>query len=146
MSKLTRQQILQQIAAIPAMERGKLSAYTYKDRSPRAIPHQKLQAWEDGKNHTRFVAEDEVPAVQAALDGYAQYQELTREYADLVIAESRKKTSWAQKKPIPPQILLAQEEEIQRVIAHSYSKPQKETRSRSNSRCLVTLRKLQDRQ
>jgi hypothetical protein len=89
MSKLSRQQILQQIAAIPAMERGKLSAYTYKDRSPRAIPHQKLQAWEDGKNHTRFVPEDEVPAVQAALEGYAQYQELTREYADLVITKTR---------------------------------------------------------
>ena len=97
MSKLTRQQILQQIAGIPTMERGKLSAYTYKDRSPRAIPHQKLQAWEDGKNHTRFVPENEVPAVQAALDGYAQYQELTREYADLVIGETRQNIAGSKK-------------------------------------------------
>lgn len=89
MKKLTRQQILQQIAAIPAMERGKLSAYTFHDRSPRAIAHQKLQTWEQGKNHTRFVSPEELPAVQAALEGFAQYQQLTRAYADLVIAETR---------------------------------------------------------
>jgi hypothetical protein len=97
MSKLTRQEILQQIAAIPAMERGKLSPYTFKDRSPRALPHQKLQTWEDGKNHTRFVPEDELPAVQAALEGYAQYQELTREYADLVVAETRQHIAGSKK-------------------------------------------------
>jgi hypothetical protein len=97
MSTLTRQQILQQIAAIPAMERGKLSAYTFKDRSPRAIPHQKLQTWEEGKNHTRFVPENEIPAVQAALEGYAQYQELTREYADLVIGETRQNIAGSKK-------------------------------------------------
>jgi len=105
MSKLTRQEILQQIAAIPAMERGKLSPYTFKDRSPRAIPHQKLQTWEDGKNHTRFVPEDELPAVQAALEGYAQYQELTRDYADLVVGETRQNIAGSKKNnpaPDPP--------------------------------------------
>ena len=98
MNQLTRQQILQQIAAIPAMERGKLSAYTFKDRSPRAIPHLKLQTWEQGKNHTRFVPPEEVPAVQAALEGYAHYQQLTREYADLVIAETRQTIAGSKKK------------------------------------------------
>ena len=102
MNKPTRQQILQQIAAIPAMERGKLSAYTFKDRSPRALPHQKLQTWENGKNRTRFVPEDEVPAVQAALEGYAQYQELTREYANLVIAETRQNIAGSKKKQSRP--------------------------------------------
>ena len=47
MNQPTRQPILQPIAGIPAMERGKLSAYSYKDRSPRAIPHRKLQSGED---------------------------------------------------------------------------------------------------
>lgn len=98
MSKLTRQQILQQIAAIPAMERGKLSPYTFNDRSPRAIPHQKLQTWEEGKNHTRFVSPEEVPAVQAALEGFGQYQQLTREYAELVIAETRQNIAGLKKK------------------------------------------------
>ena len=97
MNYLNKQHLLQRIAAIPAMERGKLSAYTFKDRSPRALPHQKLQTWENGKNRTRFVPEDEVPAVQAALEGYAQYQELTREYADLVIAETRQNIAGSKK-------------------------------------------------
>jgi hypothetical protein len=102
MNELTRQQILQEIAAIPAMERGKLSAYTFKNRSPRAIPHLKLQTWEQGKNHTRFVPPEEVPAVQAALEGYAQYQQLTREYADLVIAETRQSIAGSKKNQSRP--------------------------------------------
>src|SRR5687767_1136063 len=101
MSIPKKQQILQQIAAIPAMERGKLSAYSFRDRSPRAIPHQKLQRWEDGKNRTRFVPADEVPAVQAALAGYAQYQQLTREYADVVIAETRQNIAASKKNSRP---------------------------------------------
>jgi hypothetical protein len=105
MNKATRQQILQQIAAIPSMERGKLSANAFKDRSPRAIPHQKLQSWEDGKSRTRFVPADEVPAVQGAFEGYARYRALTREYADLVITEIRQNIASSKKTnsaPSPP--------------------------------------------
>ena len=71
------------------MERGKLSAYSFKDRPGQAGPYHKLQHWEEGKNHTRYVPADELPAVEAALAGYAQYEQLTRHYADLVIAETR---------------------------------------------------------
>jgi hypothetical protein len=84
-----KQQLLEQISAIAAMERGKLSAYSFKDRPGQAGPYHKLQSWEEGKNHTRYVPADELPAVQAALAGYAQYEQLTRQYADLVIAETR---------------------------------------------------------
>jgi len=94
-----KQQILQQITAIPAMERGKLSAYCFKERSGHNGPYHKLQSWQDGKNHTRYVPTDELPAVQAALAGYAQYQELTRQYADLVIAETRQNIAASKKKP-----------------------------------------------
>ena len=45
--------------------------------------------WQDGKNHTRHVPAEELPAVQAALDGYAQYRQLTEQYADMVIQETR---------------------------------------------------------
>ncbi len=43
MKSPTRQQVLQQISEIPAMERGKLSAYSFKDRPGRAGPYHKLQ-------------------------------------------------------------------------------------------------------
>ena len=90
MNHRNKQHLLQQIAAIPAMERGKLSAYSFLDRSGVAGPYHKLQHWQDGKNHTRYVPAEDLPALQAALAGYAQYQQLTEQYAQLVIAETRR--------------------------------------------------------
>jgi hypothetical protein len=90
MNHRNKKQLLQRIAAIPAMERGKLSAYSFLDRSGVAGPYHKLQHWQDGKNHTRYVPAEDLPALQAALAGYAQYQQLTEQYAQLVIAETRR--------------------------------------------------------
>jgi hypothetical protein len=102
MNALSRQQFLEQIAAIPAMERGKLSTYAFKDRPGLSGPYHKLQHWQDGKNHTRYVPGDQVPAVEAALAGYAQYEQLTQQYADLVIAETRQKLAASKKKTSHP--------------------------------------------
>jgi cytolysin (calcineurin-like family phosphatase) len=102
MTTNNKQQILHQITAIAAMERGKLSAYSFKERSGHNGPYHKLQSWQDGKNHTHYVPADELPAVQAALAGYAQYQELTRQYADLVIAETRQNIAALKKKTKSP--------------------------------------------
>jgi hypothetical protein len=101
MSTLRKRQLLQQIAAIPDMERGKLSAYSFKERSGVAGPYHKLQHWQDGKNHTRYVPADELPAVEAALAGYAQYQQLTEQYAQLVIAETRQNLAASKKSKSP---------------------------------------------
>ncbi len=97
-----KQQLLHQIAAIPTMERGKLSTYSFKDRPGLTGPYHKLQHWQDGRNHTRYVSSDELPAVEAALAGYAQYQQLTQQYADLVIAETRQNLAASKKKMRPP--------------------------------------------
>jgi hypothetical protein len=86
-----KREILRQIAALTAMERGKLSSYTFKDRSPAAGPYYKLQQWHKGKNVTHYVRADAVLAVQAALSGYARYRQLTQEYADLVVNETRQR-------------------------------------------------------
>ncbi len=103
MATTSKQQLLQQIAAIPTMERGKLSAYSFKERSGHQGPYHKLQCWQEGKNHTRYVPADQLPAVEAALAGYAQYQALTRQYAELVIAQTRQQISASKKKPqFPP--------------------------------------------
>jgi len=92
-----RQQLLQQIAAIPAMERGKLSPYSPNERTGGAGPYHKLQRWEDGKNHTRHVPAEELPAVEAALAGYTQYQQLTEQYAELVISATRQNIAGSKK-------------------------------------------------
>lgn len=89
MNTSTKTHLLEQIAAIPAMERGKLSTYSFKERSGVAGPYYKLQRWEEGKNKTRYIPAEDVPAVEAALAGYTQYQQLTEEYAQLVITETR---------------------------------------------------------
>lgn len=83
--------LLQQMAAIPVMERGKLSPHS-------SGRHQKLQCWQEGRNHTRHVPAEELPAVQSALAGYAQYRQLTEQYADLVIQETRQNLAAAKKK------------------------------------------------
>lgn len=89
MNTLNKAQILTQIAAIEFMERGTLSPYTFPNRSPQAGPYFKLQTWEQGKNHTRYVPAEQVPLVREALAGYAQYQQLTNQLAELVIQETR---------------------------------------------------------
>ena len=91
MNQSKKTHLLEQIAAIPAMERGKLSPHS-------SGRHQKLQCWQEGRNHTRHVAADELPAVESALAGYAQYRQLTEAYADLVIQETRQNIAAAQKK------------------------------------------------
>lgn len=89
MNTPSKQRLLEQIAAIPTMERGKLSAYSFKERSGAGGPYHKLQHWHNGKNETRYIPAEELPAVESALAGYAQYEQLTEEYAQLVIAETR---------------------------------------------------------
>ena len=91
MNQSKKTHLLEQIAAIAAMERGKLSPHS-------SGRHQKLQSWQEGRNHTRHVAADELPAVESALAGYAQYRQLTEEYADLVIQETRQNIAAAKKK------------------------------------------------
>lgn len=91
MNQSEKTQLLEQIAAIPAMARGKLSPHS-------SGRHQKLQSWQDGRNHTRHVPTDELPAVQSALAGYAQYRQLTERHADRVIQETRQNIAAAKKK------------------------------------------------
>jgi hypothetical protein len=98
MSDTQKQRLLQQIASIQTMERGKLSTYSFKDRPGANGPYYKLQQWHEGKNQTRYVPAQEVAEVEAALAGYQQYEDLTAEYADLVIAETRKGMADSKKK------------------------------------------------
>lgn len=77
--------ILQQIAGIQSMERGKLSII----REGAAGPFYKLQAREKGKNVTRYVPREQAPAVQEAIEGYQRFEALTEEYAHHVIADTR---------------------------------------------------------
>ena len=80
------------------MERGKLSVL----RESSDGPFYKLQAWENGRNVTRYIPRDQATAVQEALQGYEQFQELTEEYAQQVIDKTRAEIAASSKKKTPP--------------------------------------------
>ncbi len=86
--------ILQQIAKIQTMERGKLSVIK---ESP-AGPFYKIQAREHGKNVTRYVPRDQVGAVQEAIEGYQRFESLTQQYAQQVIERTRQAIAAGSKK------------------------------------------------
>ena len=89
MNPPTAADLLAQIAQIQSMERGKLCAYTFKDRPAQSGPYFKLQAWEQGKNVTRYIRPEQVPLVEAALAGHARFQALVEQYAQQVIDQTR---------------------------------------------------------
>jgi len=89
MTTTTTTNLLHQIAQIQLMERGKLSAYTIKDRALPVSPYYKLQAWENGKNVTRYIRAEQVPLVEEALANYAKFQDLVGQYAQGVIDQTR---------------------------------------------------------
>ena len=78
-------QLFQQIAQIHRMERGKLSVM----RQGPERTHYKLQVWENGKNLSRHVSNEQAAAVQQAIDGYQRFQDLTEQYAQQVIEKTR---------------------------------------------------------
>jgi hypothetical protein len=86
---LEKTNILNQIAQIDHMEQGKISTVIFKDRPAQAGPYYKLQYWKEGKNHTRYVPVEQLKHLQEAVDGYAKFQELTEQYAQLIIADTR---------------------------------------------------------
>lgn len=95
-------ELLAQMAQIPSMERGKLSSYKRSGRSKEADTYYRLQTWQDGKNHSRHVRPEELPALEAALDGYARYCQLSDQYVQLIVERTRTQREQGIKKKIQP--------------------------------------------
>ena len=85
-----REQILQQMSTLTRMERGKLCR---QSRGPGTTPFFKLQCWQRGKNHTRYVPADEVPAVQQALANHQRCQELAEQFVSLTVVQTRQEAA-----------------------------------------------------
>ena len=90
-----REQLLQQMNRLTRMERGKLCR---QSRGPGTTPFFKLQCWQRGKNHTRYVPADEVPARQAALANHQRFQELAEQFVTLTVAHTRQEAAADRKK------------------------------------------------
>ena len=76
------------------MERGKLCIL----REGPEGPYYNHQTWEDGKNVSRYVPRDQVPAFQEAIAGYEKFEKLTGEYAQIVIQQTRAELATGLKK------------------------------------------------
>ena len=103
MNKPSPHDLLARIAQIQLMERGRLSTYRLNDRPADAGPYYKLQWWDQGKNHTRHVRPEQVPLLEEALAGYARFQELSEQYAQILIEQTRQQLAGvgSKKKPGP---------------------------------------------
>lgn len=77
--------ILQQIAQIQQMERGKISIL----RQTPEGPFYNHQTWEKGRNVSRYVPRDQVTTIQEAINGYQRFKQLTEDYAQQIIEKTR---------------------------------------------------------
>ncbi len=99
-----RRQILKEMAQVDCMEKGRLTE-EYRERHKdgervRLGPYYKHQRWEDGHNVSRRVATGEVEQLRKAVDGYHEFEELSKEYAEITIGMTRQaSTEGAKKKP-----------------------------------------------
>ncbi len=75
--------MLERMAAIERMERGKLCQMTGR-------PQYNHQTWHNGRNEVRYVPADEVEGLKEAIEGYRRFIELAEQYADEVIRLTRR--------------------------------------------------------
>lgn len=95
---LTPQSLIQQILQIQRMEHGSLSIIRHGPSGP----YYNLNSWENGKNCCRYLPQDKVPEVQQAIEGYQQYQQLTEQYAQQIIEQTRAQLHIGVKKKLQP--------------------------------------------
>lgn len=86
-----RQTVLEQMARITHMERGRLSA-EYRPGSEggkQRGPYYKHQVWEKGRNVSRRVVAEQAAALQEAITGYERFEQLADEYVEATVAMTR---------------------------------------------------------
>jgi hypothetical protein len=77
------QKLLERMAAIREMERGAIC----RMKGRKQLNH---QTWEAGRNVVRYVRPEHAPDLRRAIDGYARFMALVRQYADEIIRLSRR--------------------------------------------------------
>jgi len=98
--KPTPQSILQQIGQIQRMDRGTLSIF----RQGPAGAYYNHQCYENGRNVSRYVPREQLPALQEALEGYHHFQQLVEQYVQLLVEKTRAERQAGVKKKTPPPI------------------------------------------
>ena len=92
--KPTPQSLLNDIAQIQRLDRGTLSVLRQGPHGP----YYNHQCYENGRNVSRYVPSEQVPDLQAAIDGYHRVQELMAQYVELMIEKTRAERAAGAKK------------------------------------------------
>jgi len=82
---ISPQTLLEQILQIRRMEHGSLSVIRQGPNGP----YYNLNSWENDTNQCRYVSQDKVPEVRQAIEGYQKFQQLTQEYAQHIVEQTR---------------------------------------------------------
>lgn len=96
-SKPTPQSVLNQMAQIHRMDRGTVHVLRHGPQGP----YYNHQCYENGKNVSRYVSAEQVSELQEAIDGYHRFQELARQYVDLMVQQTRADRATGAKKKSP---------------------------------------------
>ena len=94
MTPIPPQSLLQQMAQIHQMERGKLCVLRQGPHGP----YYNHQTWENGRNVSRYVPPDQLEAVQQAIAGYQQFQALVQQHVEQVVQSTRAQREAGSKK------------------------------------------------
>jgi hypothetical protein len=79
------------------MERGKLSIIRHGPEGP----YYNHQCRCEGKNVSRYVSRDQVPAVQEAIEAYSKFNDLIEQYVDQIVEQTRSEIAVDAKKKTP---------------------------------------------
>jgi len=98
-SNPTPQSLLNEIAQIQRLDRGTVSVLRQGPQGP----YYNHQCYERGRNTSRYVPAEQVPDLQAAIDGYHRVQELMAQYVQLLVEKTRaERAAGAKKKTLRP--------------------------------------------
>jgi hypothetical protein len=99
----TPQSILNEIAQIRRLDRGTLHVIRQGPNGP----YYNHQAYEKGKNVSRYVPAEQVPELKEAIEGYHRFQQLMEQYVQLMVEKTRaERASGSKKKTLPPKSSL----------------------------------------
>jgi hypothetical protein len=88
------QSLLNDIAQIQRLDRGTVSVLRQGPQGP----YYNHQCYEKGRNVSRYVPPEQVPELQAAIDGCRQVQELMAQYMQLLVEKTRAERAAGAKK------------------------------------------------
>lgn len=90
----TAESLLNQMAQIRRMDRGTIHVLRQGPQGP----YYNHQCYEGGKNVSRYLPTDQVSELKQAIEGYHQFEQLSAQYVDLVVARTRAERGASAKK------------------------------------------------